>query len=63
MKRTMLAGATAVVPGWRQQQIVAAPSVTSKNASSPGHFDRQSQKVDAYWKAHLSNKISNQSDG
>jgi hypothetical protein len=54
-------------PGWRQQQIVAAQPFTSRNAPfrfeelvgtevrSPQDQLLQTQKVDAYWKAHLSN--------
>lgn len=32
-----------------------APEVSHDQFSTPGHFDKLSQKVDAYWKAHLSN--------
>ena len=34
----------------------AAPTVTRDKFSTPGQFDQESQKVDAYWKTTLTNK-------
>ena len=34
----------------------AAPQVSHNEFTTNGHFEQESQKVDAYWKAHLSDK-------
>ncbi len=35
--------------------MAAAPAVNYEEFATRGHFDQESQKVDAYWKTHLSN--------
>jgi sporulation protein YlmC with PRC-barrel domain len=39
--------------------MAAAQQVSHDQFAVSGKFDRESQKVDAYWKAHVSNKASN----
>lgn len=36
----------------------AGPHVSHEEFGTPGQFDQESQKVDAYWKAHLSNNVT-----
>jgi len=41
----------------------AAPQVNYEQFTTSGHFDQESQKVDAYWKTHLTDKGNNGSKG
>lgn len=43
--------------------LEAAPQVTDHQFSVPGKFDQESQKVDAYWKTHLSTAGADKSNG
>ncbi len=37
----------------------AAPQLNKSQFTTGGQFDQESQKVDAYWKAHFSDKTTN----
>ena len=44
-------------------EMDAAPQVDHDQSKMPAHFDQQTQKIDAYWKTHLSDKGKNASSG
>ena len=44
-------------------EMDAAPQVNHDQATTQGHFDQQTQKIDAYWKTHLSDKGKTASSG
>jgi hypothetical protein len=43
-----------LVLGTTKGALGAAPEASKDQFTTPGHFNELSQKVDAYWKTHLS---------
>jgi len=41
----------------------AAPQITDDQFTTPGQFEQESRKVDAYWKTHLSSNAATPSKG
>jgi len=43
--------------------LEAAPQASHDQFATPGNFDQQGQKIDAYWKAHSADKPHNRTNG